>query len=69
MPTTETLPAIAALSSTELEQLCRDAGERAFRAQQIQSWVFQKRAGSFAEMRDLPAAFRQQLEAGSRLFA
>jgi 23S rRNA (adenine2503-C2)-methyltransferase len=33
-----------------------------YRRRQLVEWLFQKRAGSFAEMTNLPVAFRQQLE-------
>jgi 23S rRNA (adenine2503-C2)-methyltransferase len=39
-------------------------GGPAFRRKQIAEWLFEKRSASVAEMTNLPAALRQQLEAG-----
>ena len=33
----------------------------AYRAEQIRKWIFQRRAGTFEEMTDLPAALRKEL--------
>jgi 23S rRNA (adenine2503-C2)-methyltransferase len=41
----------------ELEQL----GQPAFRAKQIQEWIFKRGAASFAEMNNLPAGLREAL--------
>jgi len=41
----------------------------AFRLKQIHEWFFRKRAASFAEMSDLPAALRKQLDETYRLHA
>jgi 23S rRNA (adenine2503-C2)-methyltransferase len=40
-----------------------------YRRQQLAEWIFQKRAGSFAEMTNLPVAFRRQLESAYDLAA
>ena len=39
------------------------AGQPAYRAQQVAQWIYGKRAASFAEMTNLPAPLRAQLEA------
>ncbi len=38
-----------------------ELGEKPFRAKQLYRWLHAKRAGSFEEMTDLPAALRQKL--------
>ena len=57
------------MSAAELERLCRDWGERPFRARQLQNWIFRRRAGSFDEMHNLPVAFRERLKNEFSLFA
>lgn len=52
----------------ELQRLCRDCGEKPFRAKQILEWIYRRRAESFDEMDNLPAAFREKLNAGWSLF-
>ena len=42
-------------------------GEPAFRAKQVFEWVYQKGAGSFADMTDLPKSLRRRLEDTFRL--
>ncbi|MFH1639275.1 MAG: 23S rRNA (adenine(2503)-C(2))-methyltransferase RlmN [Chloroflexota bacterium] len=54
-------PEILDLSYAELGELVSSLGEPAFRADQILGWVYKKSAVSFAEMTDLPQAFRQKL--------
>lgn len=49
-----------------LDRLIADmtsAGEKAFRGKQIYAWLTTKRAKTFAEMTNLPAALREMLEA------
>ncbi len=56
-------PALKALTLDELTDRMREAGEPAFRGRQIADWFYQKQAGSFAEMTDLPRALRERLAA------
>jgi 23S rRNA (adenine2503-C2)-methyltransferase len=56
-------PALKALTLDELTDRMREAGEPAFRGRQIADWLYQKRAGCFAEMTDLPQALRERLAA------
>ena len=42
-------------------------GAQLFRARQVQTWVFEKRAASFSEMTDLPADLRTRWESAFRL--
>jgi len=63
------LKPINSLSRSELQDMCRDWGERSFRARQLLEWIDKNRAESFAEMHNLPAAFREQLQAQFTLFA
>jgi 23S rRNA (adenine2503-C2)-methyltransferase len=52
---------LVGLSVAELEKLSVGMGERAFRGRQLAGWVYKKAANDFAEMRDLPEAFRVRL--------
>ena len=45
-----------------------ERGHGAYRAAQIRRWIFESSVTSFAEMTDLPAALRGQLEEGFSLF-
>jgi 23S rRNA (adenine2503-C2)-methyltransferase len=49
------------LSIAELQNWLQEHGLPSYRAAQIHSWLFQKRAGSFEEMSDLPKALRATL--------
>ena len=54
------------LRSLTYEKLCgevKNMGLPAFRAKQIYEWLHQKRAASYDEMTNLPAALRERLEA------
>lgn len=61
-------PLITELATPELVQWCERQGQGAYRARQISHWIYEKRAASFAEMHDLPAVLRQQLETEFDLF-
>lgn len=53
------------LRSLTYEKLCeeiKEMGLPAFRAKQIYEWLHQKRAGSYDEMTNLPAALRERLK-------
>jgi 23S rRNA (adenine2503-C2)-methyltransferase len=52
---------IKSLSLPELEVKLSALGEPAYRAGQITDWLYQKRAGSFDEMTDVPQNLRAQL--------
>jgi 23S rRNA (adenine2503-C2)-methyltransferase len=54
-------PNIKDLSLTEFEAYLAQRHEPAYRARQVWQWLFQKRAGSFAEMTNLPAPVRARL--------
>lgn len=45
----------------QLEDWLAEIGEPAFRAAQIRKWLFDKRAGEFDQMTDLPGKLRTQL--------
>src|SRR5436309_1756021 len=49
------------LSLAEMEQWFESIGEKNFRAKQVYEWIWQKGAGSFADMTNLSKALRQQL--------
>lgn len=55
------LPSLIGNTSAELEAIAVELGESKFRGRQLASWLYQKNAQSFEEMRDLPAAFRKTL--------
>jgi 23S rRNA (adenine2503-C2)-methyltransferase len=48
-------------SLAELTEFLAGLGEPAFRARQIWSWIYQRYAGDFATMANLPKALRQRL--------
>lgn len=52
----------------ELEEWVKNLGQPRFRAKQLFSWLYKKRATSFDEMTDLPLAFREQLESAATLY-
>lgn len=64
----EIVQSLCGMSLDELRELCRDLGERPFRAKQVRHWIFDKRAGFFDDMTDLPAQLRERLNGGFRLF-
>ena len=53
---------IRELTLTELEQVMVDAGERAFRAQQVMGWLWKRGVDSFDVMLEVPAALREFLK-------
>jgi 23S rRNA (adenine2503-C2)-methyltransferase len=56
-------PNIKDLSFNEFEAYLLERSQPAYRARQVWQWLYQKRATSFAEMTNLSAVFREQLEA------
>lgn len=56
-----------ALDHDELTQLLAEWGEPRFRADQIRSWLYDRRVASFDAMRNLPAGLRQRLAAETTL--
>lgn len=58
-----------ALSRDERNRWLADQGEPTLRAKQIQSWILQRRADSFAAMTDLPLELRQTLSDTFTLFS
>ncbi len=52
-----------AMTQDELVDLLATWGEPKFRAQQIWDWLYNKRVKSFDQMRNLPKALRERLEA------
>lgn len=49
------------LSFKELEQYFEELGEKKFRVKQVWEWLWQKHAGSFADMTNLSKELRQKL--------
>ena len=56
------------LSYLHLKEWLGEIGEPAYRADQILKWAYQKMAGSFEEMTDIPLALRQKLESAAVLY-
>ncbi|NGP45050.1 23S rRNA (adenine(2503)-C(2))-methyltransferase RlmN [Bacillaceae bacterium SIJ1] len=56
------LPSIYSLELHELEGWLKEEGQPAFRAEQIYSWLYEKRVFSFDDMTNLPKALRERLE-------
>ncbi|HXV81831.1 MAG TPA: 23S rRNA (adenine(2503)-C(2))-methyltransferase RlmN [Candidatus Binatia bacterium] len=54
-------PDIKELTLGEFEAVLSERKEASYRAKQIWQWLFQKRAASFSEMTNLPAALRARL--------
>jgi 23S rRNA (adenine2503-C2)-methyltransferase len=54
-------PNLKALTLDELTDRMRVAGEPVFRGRQIADWLYQRQAGSFADMTDLPRTLRDRL--------
>ena len=52
---------IKSLDYGELQEYVTALGEKAFRAKQLYQWMHEKLAGSFDQMSNLPAAFREKL--------
>lgn len=52
---------VKSLLVSELRQKLRELGEPPYRAGQIMDWLYQKRAGAFEEMTDLPQSLRTRL--------
>jgi len=49
------------LNDEELRRWLAEQGQPGFRAKQIWTWIFQRRARGFEQMSDLPKALREQL--------
>lgn len=54
-------PDAKSLTKDELGAVLGRLGEPSYRANQLVSWIFEKDAGSFDEMTNLPAALRERL--------
>lgn len=65
--TPETRRNLYGASLAELEEVVASLGEKPFRAKQIYTWLYQKRATSFDEMSNLSKAFRAQLATAHRV--
>ncbi|MFA5689717.1 MAG: 23S rRNA (adenine(2503)-C(2))-methyltransferase RlmN [Kiritimatiellales bacterium] len=55
-------PAVYGVPFAELKAFCAEQGQPAFRAKQVFDWLYKQHVSSFDEMKNLPAAFRNQLE-------
>jgi 23S rRNA (adenine2503-C2)-methyltransferase len=54
-------PILLNLSSEQLKDLLTDWGEPAYRARQIETWIYQRYADDVTQMTDLPKSLRQRL--------
>ncbi len=63
MKFTPTQTPIHSVTLPELSAKLSELGQPAYRAKQVMEWLYLKRARSFAEMTNLPAALRSSLEA------
>ena len=61
--------ALKEFSLQELEAWITGLGEPAYRARQVRDWIYRKRARSFEEMTNLPAALRERLSESARLWS
>lgn len=59
--------ALSGMSLKEIEAFVRGLSLPPYRARQIHSWIYCKRASSFDEMTDLPAATRGLLKEGAQI--
>ncbi len=50
------------LTLPQMEQMMAEHGQKSYRAKQIYSWLYRKKAVSFEEMTDLPASLIEQLK-------
>ncbi len=66
MTTQQRLPLLYELELDELTAWLKERRQPAYRARQIFAWAYQRSAGSFADMTDLPRDLRAQLEAAFR---
>ena len=55
-------------STQDLQNWLRDCGHPHYRDRQIRKWLFEKRAGDFHEMTDLPARLREELACDFRIW-
>jgi 23S rRNA (adenine2503-C2)-methyltransferase len=62
MDTTAIKKDIRQLSKTQLEEIVLQLGEKKFRANQINEWLWQRAAMSFEDMTNLSKDFRQKLQ-------
>ena len=51
------------LNLKQLEEMLAGYGQKPYRAKQLFTWLYRKRAMSFSEMTDLPAALIEKLSA------
>lgn len=58
---------IKSLTADELKTWLKDAGEKPFRAEQIQNWLFCHQARSYAEMKNIPQSTQDKLSAAFRI--
>lgn len=67
--TSNPMPHLLEYSSPQLESWLAEHGEPRYRAAQIRNWIFQRRAGDFEQMSDLPKRLRAALADEFRLWS
>jgi 23S rRNA (adenine2503-C2)-methyltransferase len=60
---------IKAMETHELATWIEGLGHKPYRARQLRKWMFQKYAGSFDEMTDLPKVLRHSLDQSAQLIS
>ena len=60
-------PSLYSVPPADLPSLCTAFGQPVFRGQQLRGWLYERPAGTWEAMTDLPAAFREELAAAYRL--
>ncbi len=50
------------LTLSQMEEMMAEHGQKSYRAKQVYSWLYRKKAVSFEEMTDLPASLIEQLK-------
>jgi 23S rRNA (adenine2503-C2)-methyltransferase len=53
---------ITNLTINQLQEALQQMGQPAFRSKQVLKWVYQKRAGSFDDMKNIPKTVREKLK-------
>lgn len=56
-------PSLYSLSRSELEAVCREAGQPAYRAGQVWQWLYTHFVSEFSQMKNVPKALQEALSA------
>lgn len=61
-------PHLLGMGASELEELAESYAQPRFRGRQIAAWLYRRNAASIADMSDLPATFRSELDRDAVLY-